>query len=455
MLRTNRPRAATTRARSALSGVVLSLATVAMIGGHVFGGQAGAGKAKFTVAWPPTNAPVAAVAGKTLRSQFWVANDESTPLSFRVTPETAIPNDDGSVSTHPGVDPRFPHSAASPVTFTVPPHQELDIHVTIPVPRHAVPGVYLLAYRVSPRTPTGGAVAIESDVTALITFEIPGATGGSVAARLVVSLGRTAMVGSGGAADLHVTDKSSASTTSYHEIDASIRPFGTVTLIGHTTGEAYDLRSDAALYFPGTTRQYPFHFQVSFPGIGLVTLHAYVYYHPNPNTVVATTATATEFIVSWWWSVVVGGYLCLLVAGRARRRARRGKAGHLGKRVRVPAMSTIVALVPVAIFALLLSRSEALALIVVGGVALVGALALGLASRGRGVSRVLMRLDTSLGVLLAVLCLAAAVADSVAGTFPAVAFGMAAGVGVWVLAADWTTWALGRGRSAARAPSGG
>jgi hypothetical protein len=430
---------------------MLSLAAVSLLGGYSFGAPSGSGQAKFTVAWPPTNAPVLAPLGKTLRSQFWVANDESAPLSFRVVAETATPRNDGSITTRLGIDERFPRSKASPTAFTVPPHQETEIHVTVPIPLLAQPGVYLLAYQVSPRTAKGGAVGIESDITALITFAIPGATGGTVDARLRIAIGQSPMAGPGGSADLHVTDESGASTTSYHEIDASIRPFGTVTLLGHTTGEAYDLRSDAALYFPGTTRQYPFHFQVSFPGIGIVTLRAYVYYHPNPNTVVATTATATEFVVSWWWSVVVAGYICLFVIGRARLRSRRARTGHLGKRRRIPTLSTIGSLVPIAIFVLVVTHAETLALAAVGGVGVISAVALGSLARRRGLSRVLLGIDMSVGLVLAGVCLAAAVADSVVSTFPPVAFGVAAGVAVWLLAADWTTWSLGRSSSASKA----
>lgn len=411
-----------------------------------------AGQFGLTVSWLPTTTPVTAIPGKTTHGTFWVTNETPNSVPVTILPATAVPGDNGSLGVKAGADPRFPSITYSPRAFIAPTQTTTAVTVTVTTPPSLSPGVYLIPAVVRPTAPKKkGNIQIQQEIDALVTFQVPGATKASVQPTFVGSSSfhipglPPIQIATSGSQTLRVLDDSPASFYAYTETTATQSPFGQVVFQGHTAGDPSDLRTAPSLYFPHRYRDYPTVWHPSSLGIGLAHLHAYVSYHPNPGVIVQKQASAEVLVVSPWWILVLAAYLALLLLWAVRRTRRQASAEGEAKRQRTAAGrvsqvlgSAVTALVIVA--AAFLSRPVVFGVIAAAGVVIAAAGAAASRRRGRSTTaRRALGYQALIGLLL-LFGVVAVVLASLSTWSAAVAIGVLAGAGVWVVLAWWLLW---------------
>lgn len=463
--------------RRPIAAILLIGFLAAVLGGALSGGQpafasrypASAGQSSssgtsasgLTVSWLPTNQPVQTKPGQTTTATFWVSNTTAKPIPVTISPVTAVPGNNGTLTVRNSQDGRFPGITYSPSEFVAQPNSTTAVTMTTTVPSTLRPGAYILPAVVQPGPSTAtGNIQVKQSIVALITLQLPGPVDAHLKPAFIrsgMAVGNTVVrqfpglppiqIAMKGHATLRVRNDSTSSFYSYNEIRASHTPVGPPEIDGHIPGDTTDYRTEPALYFPGLYRDYPVSWTPGPLGIGVSQLAAYVAYHPNSATISQLLVSATVVVVSPWWLLAIIVYfgVVLAVADQRTRRHSRAKTGR--RRARSRTWSLIwqiagsIALAVVAAIAVLFADLAVFTITAGAGVVLAALLTVD-ARRRRPASaaRRILAYHSVIGVLL-IAGIAGVLLSTLSTWSPGIAIGAVAGTGVWTLFAWWLhTW---------------
>jgi len=415
----------------------------------------------LTVSWLPTSNPVIAKIGEMSTGTFWVSNGTTKAISVVITPVTAVPGNNGSLTVQPGADARFPDISYSPSEFVAEPGSTTAITVTTTVPGTLGPGAYILPAAVTPASEaTGGSISIRQSIVALVTLQIPGEIDAQLEPRFIGAQttegavirqfpGLPAIqISSTGHDVLRVYNNSSTSLYSYNEITATQVPLGTVEFDGHTKNVLANYRTSPELYFPGLYRDYPVTWSANPLGFGTAELTAYVAYNPEPSKLKQVSMSSTVIVISPWWLLAIVLYLgtLLVVADRRTRRHSR-RQRHIRRQLSSTVWQIVGSVVLALFVAALVVFSELAVFLIASAVGIIAAGAVWSVSRRRSAvaaARLLLSYQGGIGAVLAG-AIVTLILATVASWSPGIAIALVAGAGVWTLLAWWIhTWNANR-----------
>jgi hypothetical protein len=409
-----------------------------------------------TVSWLPTTQPVTATPGQTTTGQFWVTNQLPVSIPITISPATAVPQNNGGLEIQPGVDQSFTSVTYSPNQFVAPAERTTAVAVTVTLPPSFSPGVYIVPALVQPHPSGNGNLHLQTTISAIVTFVVPGGGSPRVLPRFVTPTGGGVpqtfhvpglpllQLGTSGSQSLRVTNVSRFSFYVNTEVFSTQSPGGTAVLLGHVPQIQTDLRGGQELYFGGLHRDTPVQWSPQPIGIGVAHLLANVGTNHNGKYLITAT-TANVLVISPLWLLVFPAVLAALTLWLRRRNRRAARTPAADRRIRTPwgrLAQLVFALLLVLIVAALCFVCSPI-IVVVGG-ALV--LAVGFAElwTGRAMERpawasrhvrLLWPLFALIGVGVVLLIIA-----TLGTVAPSVAISLFAISGIWVLMASLVTW---------------
>jgi hypothetical protein len=409
-----------------------------------------------TVSWLPTTQPVPATPGQTTTGQFWVTNQLPESIPITISPATAVPRNNGGLDILPGQDRSFSSVTYSPTQFVAPAGRTIPVTVTVTLPPSFGPGVYIVPALVQPHPSGNGNIRLETTISAIVTFIVPGGGSPRVVPRFVTPTRGVVpqtfhvpglpllQIGTSGSQSLRVTNVSRFSFYAITEVFSTQSPGGTAVLLGHVPQVQTDLRGSQELYFGSLHRDTPVQWSPQPIGIGVAHLLANVGTNHNGKYVVTTT-TASVLVISPLWLLVFPVVLAALTLWLRRRNRRATRAPADDRRIRTTrgrlAQSAFALLLVLIVAALCFVCSPVI--VAVGGV-LVVAVEAGELWTGRAMERrvwatrhvrLLWPLLALLGAGVVVL-----IVSTLGTVAPSVATSLFAIGGLWVLMASFVTW---------------
>jgi hypothetical protein len=409
-----------------------------------------------TVSWLPTTQPVTATPGQTTTGQFWVTNQLPVSVPITVMPATAVPRNNGGLDIRPGLDRSFASIVYSPNQFVAPARRTVPVSVTVTLSPAFGPGVYIVPALVQPHPSGNGNLHVQTTLTAIVTFVVPGGgsprveprfvtpTGGGVPQTFQVPGLPLLQIGTSGSQSLRVADASRFAFYAITEVFSTQSPGGTAVLLGHISQDQTDLRGSQELYFGARHRDTPVQWSPLPIGIGVAHLLANVGTNHNGKNLVTAT-TASVLVISPLWLLAFPAVLAALTLWLWRRNRRAIMAPADDRRIRTPwgrFAQLALALVLVLIVAALCFVCSPV-IVVVGGVLVVAVgaaqLWIGRTMERRSWARRHVRLLWLLFALIGagVVVVIAATLGTVA---PSVAISLFAIGGLWVIMASLLTW---------------
>jgi hypothetical protein len=273
--------------------------------------------------------PVRAAAGSRADAWIQLTNAGETPIDVRLRVVRLVPHDNGRLEVVDEADPLWTDRVELPSAVAVPPGVQAKAPLRITVGAELLPDLYLIGVLAEPVAvqPPGGGLAVRSQITAVITVEVPGPRERALKVTLdklpYIHIGR----GIGGRFQVQNVGPAAALTRGQLRVDAAAT--GTNRAVIRATGERMQLLP------AGTGRDVTYAWRTD-DWFALARPTAQITYSNGGSTLGEVMAVgrpvlvlAPEFAISLA-VLFVGAGAGVVLWGRARRRATE-RSRHRGR----------------------------------------------------------------------------------------------------------------------------
>lgn len=304
--------------RLALLAIVVLSASAALPG---LSAQAATAASATTAASTPGGLTVStpaetvqATPGQTISTTLQITNSTDAPIPVVMSRAVTTLGNDGDTALAPGFDPNFGTITFSPSSITIAPQGWATIAVTIAVPAHLQPDIYVLGIFVTPQ-PKAGSVQVVNRIGAIYEINLPGSHDRHLSATFLPS------------PDFSFST-SLTSVLRVRNIGKSAVRFTTeFTMAGFGTATPADTRNPSLLIPAGRYRDVTVHWKTS--DFASQTITAHVAFNQTQITSIQVLDTQHHTVISALLLACVGALLLIVatltivLVRRRRARARR------------------------------------------------------------------------------------------------------------------------------------